>query len=123
MCRNAAPSNPYSKDAACPSLSTRATEFDLVFKPEGLRGRYYVRVCDYLTFIGSSTSPNGMNPVLDNEYELTGALVSTFNAETETYLDARMVDADTANPHAQVRCCSCPSMWQSLACAAPVAVT
>lgn len=73
----------------------------------GVRGTPYTRKCDYLTFIGEPTAdatvPGGvMNPTLDNTYELTGALVSTFDTETETYRDTRMFNG-TGNPHSQVQ--------------------
>jgi hypothetical protein len=66
-------------------------------------------VCDYLTFVGAPTPDNEtvggvLNPVLPNAHELTGALVSRLDTETETYLDTRMLNPGEANPAAQVRC-------------------
>ena len=79
-----------------------------VYVREGVRDRYYVRACDYLTFIGApekdaDVQGGVLNPVVDNEHELTGALVSTFDAAKEAYVDKRMVNATHANPHSQAR--------------------
>jgi hypothetical protein len=107
LCRDAAPANPYSKDAACPPEAVRRTRFDQVYEQQGTRSSSFTRICDYLTFIGNDTAdalaPGGVrNPTLVNTYELTGALVSTMDETTERYTDVRMLNADTANPQAQV---------------------
>jgi hypothetical protein len=106
-CSDKAARNPYSKDAACPPEPTRALSFEKVYQKQGNRSLFFTRECDYLTFIGNPTAdidaPGGMlNPVLDNTYELTGALVSSFDPMQETFLDKRMLSPADANPHAQV---------------------
>jgi hypothetical protein len=74
---------------------------------QGIRQEYFVRECDYLTFLGNPTPDPAddtkiLNPVLPNTYELTGALVSAMNPKTETYLDSRTLPSGKANPMAQV---------------------
>ena len=78
-----------------------------MYEPRGIRQSYSTRECDYLTFLGNATAdpdaPGGvLNPVLDNTYELTGALVARFDAATETYKDERILADKTINPHAQI---------------------
>lgn len=85
----------------------REERFTPVYEQQGIRSSYSTRECDYLTFLGNATAdedvPGGVrDPVLDNAYELTGALMSRFDAATETYEDTRVLADKTANPHAQI---------------------
>lgn len=122
--------NPYHKDAACPGEDVRAQQFEFVFNNQTrtvdnpnntLSDELSTRLCDFLTFQGDPTladvtrppddagntfysEGDEINPVLDNTFNLTGALVSSFlpNAATK-YTDERMICPDGSSFRTEVR--------------------
>lgn len=128
--RTASPVNPYSKDAACPDATVRGEQFEFVFNnqtrtvnnPNNTQSdELSTRLCDFLTFQGDPAESDKarppdaagntfygvgdlINPVLDNTFNLTGALVSSFlpNAQSK-YTDERMICNDGTSYRDEIR--------------------
>ena len=134
LCRTTSPKKAYHKDAACPGEDIRESQFQFVFSAGAITDvanealnisasdATSTRLCDFLTFIGDPaisdvTRPpaedgttfysvgDEINPVLDNNNTLTGALVSSFlpAGEGSKYTDERFVCPDGSSFATEVR--------------------
>lgn len=99
---SAFPKSPFHKSAACPDKATREERFTPYFRrgtknPENNHTQSFEIAiqCSAVTFLGNATEgPGGeiVDPVLPNQYTLTGALVDKYNpVGPEYYTDLRAI--------------------------------